>query len=120
MSGVTCLGKTTLRTILVQGRVTDYLAAVVDELLTELLRQCVPTRSFSEITKNKAEKNVRLALVGVNLVNHVLHVGDELGVGAIHDGNTAGSNLAVDGLEVAEENVVDVSSASQPTLFHDE
>ena len=77
-------------TVSVQRRLADDLATVVDKLLAELLREPVglPTR--------------RVALVDV-----VLHVFEKVGVGAVHDGNAASGDLAVDGGETSEDDIVE-------------
>ena len=75
-------------TILVQRRLVDHLATVVDELLAELLRE-----------------PVSLATARVALVDVVLHVGNELWVGTVHDGDATSGDLTVDRGEAAEDDV---------------
>ena len=61
-------------TIFVQRRVTNDFATIVNKLLTELLRQRIPTTRLSKSIHNDIkQENVRVALVGVDLVDVALN-----------------------------------------------
>jgi phosphoribosylformylglycinamidine (FGAM) synthase PurS component len=77
-------------TIFVQWRLANNTSAIVEKLLAKFLRSCV-----------------RLTLRRVTSIDHKLHEFDEIGVSAVHNGDTAGSDLTVDGSETAEQNIIE-------------
>jgi hypothetical protein len=82
--------RNSLPTILVQQRLTNDTAAVIQKFLTKLLSGCIS-----------------LALSGIAPIDHKLHEFDEIGIGTVHDGDATGSDLIVDSGEVAEGNIVE-------------
>lgn len=69
---------------------SNSLTTVVNQLLTESLRQLI-----------------RLAFRRVNLLDDILHVIHDRRIDPVHDCNTAIGDLAVDGGEAAEDDVVE-------------
>ena len=77
-------------TIPVKRRLPNDLATVVDQLLAELLGELVGLAAFS-----------------VALVDVVLHVREQVRVGAVQDGNATGGDLAIDSCEATKDDIVE-------------
>ena len=75
--------------VLVDGRLVENVTAVVNELLTKLLRKFVCLTALSRA-----------------VVHVVLHEVEEKRVRSVHDSNAAADNLAINGLELAKDDVV--------------